>query len=71
MHDLETRDGKKHLTETTPEELWNSDKLKEPRDSLNKGEYSSQIAKDVGKKKAVVLKVCVLCTIKSHGLDKK
>ena len=30
-HDLETSDGKKHLTETTPEELWNSDKLKEPQ----------------------------------------
>ena len=38
-HDLKTNDGKKHLTETTLDELWNSDKLKEIRDSLNKGEY--------------------------------
>ena len=38
-HRLQSTDGKTHLSETTLDKLWNGDKLKEIRDSLNKGEY--------------------------------
>ena len=38
-HELETKDKKTHLSETTLQELWDGPKLKEIRDSLNRGEY--------------------------------
>ena len=36
---LQSYDGKSHIAETTLEEMWNGPKLKEIRDSLNRGEY--------------------------------